>query len=159
MSHPLPVDASQGGDTTGGGGGGRQLFVDSRLFRQVTTDADGRAQVSFRLSDDLTSWHVSAAAMTSVPEAGSASILVPVGLPFFVEATIAPEYLVMDQPILASARTGRAERRRPGDVHRDLGVARAAEDDVPRQGLRRRGCAPAEAVDRRACGHDRSLEW
>jgi hypothetical protein len=41
--------------------------------------------------------------MTSVPEAGSASILVPVGLPFFVEATIAPEYLVSDEPVPAPA--------------------------------------------------------
>jgi len=99
-SHPLPIDGSQGGDTTGGGDDGRAVFVDSLLFRQVTTNAQGRARVSFRLSDDLTSWHVSADAMTSVPQAGSGSILVPVGLPFFVEATLAPEYLVTDRPII-----------------------------------------------------------
>ncbi len=101
-SHPLPLSRDfGGGDTMGGGDGdGRAIFVDSLLFRQVTTDAQGRARVSFKLSDDLTSWHVSAAAMTSVPEAGSGFILVPVGLPFFVEATLAPEYLVTDQPIL-----------------------------------------------------------
>jgi hypothetical protein len=98
-SHPLPLGTG-GGDTAGGGDGeGRGVFVDSLLFRHVTTDAQGRARVSFKLSDDLTSWHVSAAAMTSVPEAGSGSILVPVGLPFFVEATLAPEYLVTDEPI------------------------------------------------------------
>src|SRR3990172_1484210 len=101
-SHPLPLGGTgEGGDTAGGGDGeGRAVFVDSLLFRQVTTDAQGRARVSFKLSDDLTSWHVSAAAMTSVPEAGSGFILVPVGLPFFVEATLAPEYLVTDEPIL-----------------------------------------------------------
>ena len=101
-SHPLPLGnrSGEGGDTTGGGGDGRSEFVDSLLFRQVPTDAQGRARISFKLSDDLTSWHLSAAAMTSVPEAGSASILVPVGLPFFVEATIAPEYLVADQPVI-----------------------------------------------------------
>jgi hypothetical protein len=99
-SHPLPTDGSQGGDTTGGGDDGRAVFVDSLLFRQVTTNAQGRARVSFKLSDDLTSWHVSADAMTSVPQAGSGSILVPVGLPFFVEATLAPEYLVTDRPII-----------------------------------------------------------
>jgi hypothetical protein len=107
-SHPLPLGGPGGqGDTTGGGGG-RQAFVDSLLFRQVTTDADGRARVSLRLSDDLTSWHVSAAAMTSVLEAGSASILVPVGLPFFVEATLAPEYLVTDEPVLRLRAYGSA---------------------------------------------------
>ena len=100
-SHPLPLGDTNGdGDTTGGGDDGRAVFVDSLLFQQVTTDAQGRARVSFKLSDDLTSWHVSADAMTSVPEAGSGFILVPVGLPFFVEATMAPEYLVTDQPII-----------------------------------------------------------
>ena len=99
-SHPLPASGSEGGDTSGGGGDGRAVFVDSLLFTQVTTNAQGRARVSFKLSDDLTSWHVSAAAMTAVPEAGSGFILVPVGLPFFVEATLAPEYLVTDQPII-----------------------------------------------------------
>ncbi len=97
-SHPLPSDG--GGADTSGGGGDRSVFVDSLLFTQVTTNAQGRARVSFKLSDDLTSWHVSADAMTAVPEAGSGFILVPVGLPFFVEATLAPEYLVTDQPII-----------------------------------------------------------
>ena len=100
-SHPLPVEGCGGcGDTTGGGDDGRSEFLDSALFRHVTTDATGRARVSFKLSDDLTSWHVSADAMTSVPQAGSGFILVPVGLPFFVDATIAPEYLASDQPII-----------------------------------------------------------
>ncbi|MDO8485618.1 MAG: Ig-like domain-containing protein, partial [Candidatus Limnocylindrales bacterium] len=99
-SHLLPPEQCGCGDTMGGGDDGRSVFVDSLLFEQVTTDAAGRARVSFKLSDDLTSWHVSAAAMTSVPEAGSASILVPVGLPFFVEATLAPDYLVTDEPII-----------------------------------------------------------
>jgi hypothetical protein len=98
-SHPLPP-TGRGGDTSGGGDGDRSVFVDSLLFTQVTTNAQGRAQVSFKLSDDLTSWHVSADAMTAVPEVGTGFILVPVGLPFFVEATMAPEYLVTDQPII-----------------------------------------------------------
>ena len=99
-SHPLPLDGTDGRDVAGGDGDGRAVFVDSLLFRQVTTNVQGRARVSFKLSDDLTSWHISAAAMTSVPEAGSGFILIPVGLPFFVEATLAPEYLVTDQPIV-----------------------------------------------------------
>ncbi len=110
-SHPLPSGGTgEGGDTTGGGGDGRAVFEDSLLFRQVTTDTDGRARVSFKLSDDLTSWHVSADAMTSVPEAGSGFILVPVGLPFFVEATLAPEYLVTDRPVMRLRAYGSALR-------------------------------------------------
>jgi hypothetical protein len=32
--------------------------------------------------------------------AGEGSITIPVGLPFFVDATIAPEYLVSDKPAI-----------------------------------------------------------
>jgi hypothetical protein len=102
-SHPLPFArglGGEGGDTMGGGDDGRREFADSVLFRKVTTNAAGHARVSFNLSDDLTSWHVSASATTKVPEAGAGSILVPVGLPFFVEATLAPEYLAGDRPTL-----------------------------------------------------------
>ena len=53
-----------------------------------------------RLSDDLTSWHVTASAVTGSLQAGVGELLVPVGLPFFVEATIADSYLVSDQPAI-----------------------------------------------------------
>ena len=87
-----------GGDTTGGGGRGD--FRDWLLFRLVTTGADGTAHVSFDLSDDLTSWRVSAGAVDASLRAGSGTIRIPVGLAFFAEATVAPEYLVVDRPIL-----------------------------------------------------------
>lgn len=103
-SHPLPFvrgPRNEGGDTSGGGGDeGRSEFADSVLFKKVTTDGTGRARVSFKLADDLTSWRISASATTSVPEAGTGSLLIPVGLPFFVDATLAPEYLAGDRPTL-----------------------------------------------------------
>lgn len=102
-SHPLPFvrGPREGGDTAGGGDDeGRGGFADSVLFRKVVTDGTGRARISFKLADDLTSWHVSASATTGVPEAGAGSILIPVGLPFFVEATLAPEYLAGERPTL-----------------------------------------------------------
>ncbi len=70
------------------------------LFRQVTTDATGHALVRFDLSDDLTSWHVSADALTDALEAGSTWTAIPVGLPFFVDVRTAPEYLVTDRPLI-----------------------------------------------------------
>lgn len=89
------------GDTAGGDGGDvRSEFRDSVLFRVVPTGAEGRASVTFDLSDDLTSWRVSATAVDSDLRAGSGAVQVPVGLPFFVEATLAEEYLVADRPIL-----------------------------------------------------------
>lgn len=114
-SHPVPFARTfQGGDTSGGGGDdGRSEFADSLLFRKVTTDVAGRARVSFKLSDDLTSWRVSATATTAVPEAGVGSVLVPVGLPFFVDATLAPEYLAGERPTLRLRAYG--SDLRPGD--------------------------------------------
>ena len=94
-SHALP--AVPGGGGCGSASGPRQDFRDTLLFRQIRTDATGRARVTFSLSDDLTAWHVSASGIGAGLEAGEASILVPVGLAFFVEPTLAPEYLAGDQ--------------------------------------------------------------
>ena len=98
-SHPVPWSAFGDGcgDVTGGG---RDDFRDTLLYRQLETGPDGVGTVTFRLSDDLTSWHVSAAAVTAGLEAGVGSLLVPVGLPFFVEPTLGPEFLAGDRPIL-----------------------------------------------------------
>ena len=106
-SHHAPRQGFEGGDTTGGGDE-RDDFRDSLLFEAITTGADGRGKVSFGLSDDLTSWRVSASAVSTDLEAGSNSVLVPVGLPFFVDATIAPEYLTADRPNLAIRTFGSA---------------------------------------------------
>ena len=40
--------------------------------------------------------------------AGEGSLLIPVGLPFFAEATIAPEYLVSDRPEIGLRAFGTA---------------------------------------------------
>jgi hypothetical protein len=53
-----------------------------------------------RLSDDLTSWHVSASAVTGGLAAGVGELLLPVGLPFFVELTVADTYQVSDRPAI-----------------------------------------------------------
>lgn len=86
------------GDTTGGGGAFRADFRDTLLFRRVETGADGRATIETKLSDDLTSWHVAAMAVTADLRAGVAEKLIPVGLPFFAEVTVADSYLVTDKP-------------------------------------------------------------
>jgi hypothetical protein len=98
----------EGGDTTGGGDEGRVDFRDALLFDVIQTDANGRGTTSFRLSDDLTSWRVSAAAITTDMQAGSQSIDVPVGLSFFVDASIAPEYLAGDRPSIQVRTYGSA---------------------------------------------------
>ena len=93
------ASGGEGGDTTGGGGDERVQFKDALLFASVDTDAKGRGSVSFKVSDDLTSWRVSASAITAGLDAGAGSVLVPVGLPFFADASIAPEYLRRRPPV------------------------------------------------------------
>jgi hypothetical protein len=97
-SHPVPSPA--GGDGCGDTGGGRDDFRDSVLFQLISTGTDGTGSVSFDLPDDLTSWHVSATALASDIRAGSGALLLPVGLPFFADATLASDYLVAERPIL-----------------------------------------------------------
>jgi hypothetical protein len=105
-SHRPPQAEYDGyGDT---GGGGRDDFRDTVLFESVDTGADGRASVTFHLSDDLTSWHVSASAIGAGLRAGEGSMQIPVGLAFFADATIAPEYLVSDRPNIALRAFGTA---------------------------------------------------
>ena len=105
-SHRAPRGNNDGGgDTTGGG---RDDFRDTVLFKSIDTGRDGRASVTFPLSDDLTSWHVSASAIGAGLTAGEGSIQVPVGLPFFADATIASEYLVSDRPEIGLRAFGTA---------------------------------------------------
>ncbi|HEX7347661.1 MAG TPA: Ig-like domain-containing protein [Candidatus Limnocylindrales bacterium] len=96
-THHRPSSLSEGGDT---GGGGDAPVNDQILFQAIDTDADGRASVAMPLPADLTSWHVSASAVGGDLQAGGATIMIPVGLPFFVDASIAPEYLASDRPTI-----------------------------------------------------------
>lgn len=96
-SHAVPREDDGG---CGAEGGDRDDFRDTVTFQRISTDANGRGSVTFDLSDDLTSWRLSAVAVSGALDAGHASVLIPVGLPFFVDATLAPEYLVGDQAIL-----------------------------------------------------------
>jgi hypothetical protein len=101
-THQVPVSSpgeGEGGDASGGGV--RDDFRDSVLFRLVETDATGVATTTFNVSDDLTSWHVSATALTDGLEAGEGGVLVPVRLPFFVETVLAESYLSGDRPIMS----------------------------------------------------------
>ncbi len=96
-SHAIPND-DEGG--CGSEGGERDDFKDVIAFQRIATNAQGHGSVSFPLSDDLTSWHVSAVAVSGALDSGQASVLLPVGLPFFVDATLAPEYLTGDEAVL-----------------------------------------------------------
>ncbi|OGO53876.1 MAG: hypothetical protein A2V85_10000 [Chloroflexi bacterium RBG_16_72_14] len=148
---PDPGYGDGKGDTTGGGED-RTDFRDWLLARIVTTGADGRASVSFDLSDDLTSWRVLASAVTPGLLAGRGGVSIPVGLPFFAEAIVAPEYLAVDRPVIRLRAYGTA-----------LGAGdpvtfRVSSDTLPMAGATARGTAfePVEiALPRLAVGTHR----
>ena len=82
-----------------GDGEARINFVDTAFFQNVETGKDGRGEVRFRLADNVTSWRVTAQAFdTEKIQAGQQQELLPASLPFFVEATMAEEYLTGDKP-------------------------------------------------------------
>lgn len=107
-SHPVAANPPGGG--CGDTGGGREDFRDSVTFQRIATDASGHGTVSFDLPDDLTSWHISATALSGRFDAGNAALLVPVGLPFFADAVVAPDYLAGDQMVLRVRAFGDALR-------------------------------------------------
>jgi len=127
-THQVPTMSGpegEGGDTTGGGP--RSEFKDTLLFRELRTDASGRGTTTLRMSDDLTSWHITASAVTGDLRAGVGELMVPVGLPLFVELTVADTYAVSDRPAIQVRAFG--EGLRAGDqvdftvASRSLGLA------------------------------------
>jgi hypothetical protein len=97
VSHAVPAPGLEGcGDT----GGERDDFRDLVTFQRIKTDASGHGSITFKLSDDLTSWHMTATAVSTALDAGTGFVLIRVGLPFFVDAIVAPEYLAGDTPIM-----------------------------------------------------------
>lgn len=108
-SHYYPgVEYDYGGK--GGGGAGvvpRQNFEDTALFTVVTTGRDGMASTHFKLPDNLTSWRVTAQAVSTDLFAGFSSSYINVSLPLFVDTVNAKTYLTEDKPILSVRAFGK----------------------------------------------------
>lgn len=81
-------------------GGAREDFRDTALFTVVDTDENGEATVTFTLPDNITSWRVSAAAVSGGKEikAGYGSAELSVTKDLFVNPVINSSYLTGDQP-------------------------------------------------------------
>jgi len=80
-------------------GGVREILVDAPLFASVTTDGNGKGLVTFTLPDNITSWRITAQAISQDLEVGTAVGNINVSLPVFIDATVGSEYLVADKPI------------------------------------------------------------
>ncbi|MBI2459080.1 MAG: Ig-like domain-containing protein [Parcubacteria group bacterium] len=106
-SHNFP-SANGGAEKGGGGGEARADFPDLALFQSVKTDINGRAQVKFKLPDSVTAWSVTAQAISDNIYAGTGSAIIKVSLPFFIQPSVAEEYLSSDQPVVRANAYGDA---------------------------------------------------
>lgn len=97
-SHYYPKSFS--GAEGGGGGDSRSDFPDKAFFKTVTTDKYGKAHISFKLPDNITSWRVNVHALSSGLYAGSTFSRLPVTKPFFVTAVVNSSYLLSDEPVI-----------------------------------------------------------
>lgn len=80
----------------GDGAAPRTDFKDTVFFQTVETDERGHTEVSFPVPDNLTSWAVKSEGVTPDLYTGVGEISVPVGIPFFVDATLNKTYLAGD---------------------------------------------------------------
>ena len=79
-------------------GGVREDFADTALFESVITDGNGQASLSFELPDNITTWRVTAQAISPDLYAGVGVTPVRSTKPVFADAVIASEYLTSDKP-------------------------------------------------------------
>lgn len=90
----------------GGGDGARKDFRDAVLFTDVETDNAGNATVEMKLADNITSWRVTAQAVTKNLYAGHGIGFVSATKPIFGILTMNEEYVSSDQPVLIGAAYG-----------------------------------------------------
>jgi hypothetical protein len=101
------------GGAEGGGGGNsmviRSDFRDTAVVQDLKTDADGRAQFSFVVPDNLTTWRLTTLGVTQDLYAGATTTPIEVGLPFFLQAIGSDEYVSGDMPMIGFRTYGSAE--------------------------------------------------
>lgn len=98
----LSEKAGFGGAEMGGGGGEtvRRNFKDAASVQTLTTDAGGRATMSFVAPDNITSWRLTSVALTGDRRAGTGRSKAVVTKPVFVDAVIPQTFLATDKPTL-----------------------------------------------------------
>lgn len=115
------------------GGSERSDFKDVALFESVPTTAGGKAEASFELPDNITSWRVTARAFdTDNIRAGDANKQIPVGLPLFAATSLNETYLVGDEPTVVLRAFGTGLKRGEAISYKveseSLGLELAKED-------------------------------
>lgn len=93
-----------------GGEGGdmnvRKDFKDSALFTAVTSGTDGKAEASFKLPDNLTSWRITYQGVTDDLKAGNGKVNISSKLPFFVDTIFNKTFITGDSPSIMARAYG-----------------------------------------------------
>ncbi|AGC67529.1 alpha-2-macroglobulin domain protein [Thermoclostridium stercorarium subsp. stercorarium DSM 8532] len=84
----------------------RSDFRDTALFKTITLDRDGKGTVSFKLPDNVTSWHVTLAGIATDLRGGTGESSLKVTLPFFISDSMNYTYLSGDFPYVGVSAYG-----------------------------------------------------
>lgn len=84
----------------------RSDFKDTALFETITLDSSGRGIYTFKLPDNITSFSLAAAAISSDLYAGSEIKSTKVTMPFFINDALSTEYLAGDIPYVGVTAYG-----------------------------------------------------
>lgn len=107
ISHEA-VDTFAGAERGGGGGDARVTFRDNALFTEIVTDANGNGSATMTLPDNLTSWRVTAHAVTDDLRVGFKERLVPVQKPVFALPSFSDHVLSQDTQTVSVRTYGSA---------------------------------------------------
>ncbi|MCL2158275.1 MAG: Ig-like domain-containing protein, partial [Oscillospiraceae bacterium] len=104
-----------------GGGGGddyaiRKDFTDNPAFLSVETDESGIAKLNFKLSDQITSWRVTAHGITEDNCVGNAKENIISSLPFAIGLVMSDEYTEGDEIFVIAKPQGSAYRYNQTDI-------------------------------------------
>jgi hypothetical protein len=97
----MDMVAAESSDAGGGSDAQiRERFEDTAIFASVRTNANGEARLTFQLPDNITSWRVTASAISNDLFAGNTVQNIRVTLPMFLHYTLNNVFLVGDIPTL-----------------------------------------------------------
>jgi len=133
----------------------RRRFLDTAYWApQVLTDADGRAQVAFKLPDNLTSWRVTVRAISADTRGGTGRVNFKVNKPLMVRLDL-PRFATQGDRFRVSAyvhnETDRERKVALGSWARGVKLeSREEQLDVPARGVIRRDWWATATADNRA---------
>jgi len=108
VQHDMEGSGFAEGGGEGEADGFRDNFIDTAAFVAVRTGANGKATLTFPVPDNLTSWRLTAAAVSDTARAGMARSNVITTLPFFINAVYSGAYIEGDTVVLSARGAGAA---------------------------------------------------